>query len=111
MKQAVHFPSVKTEYVAVESGFGYIESGHGSNGKKRWLMSGDDVLDMLLWSYAANSTSKHPHSPDDSEEGSIAAPKRSRYDKQIDKLREVEEIEEKVRSKNEGKYIEEQIRM
>ena len=67
----------------MESGFGYIESGHGSNGKKRWLMSDDDVQEMysthgdkkeiLLWSYAASSTSKRPHSPDDSEEGSIAA--------------------------------------
>ncbi|MGJ8945970.1 hypothetical protein AB9K17_24065, partial [Salmonella enterica subsp. enterica serovar Kentucky] len=57
----------------------------------------DDKKEILLWSYAANA-SKHPHSPDDPEEGS-SAPKRSKYDKQIDKLREVDEIEDKVRSK------------
>ena len=44
-----------------------------------------------------------------------SVPKRSKYDKQVDKqvdkLREVDEIEDKIRSKNEGKYTEEQIRM
>ena len=91
LKQAVL--SKCEDRICMESGFGYIESGHGSNGKKRWLMSDDDVLEMystdgdkkeiLLWSYAANSTSKRPHSPDDSEEGSSAAPKRSRYDNRL----------------------------
>ena len=105
--------------ISMESGFGYIEPGHGVNGKKRWLMSDDDVQEMysihddkkeiLLWSYAADTT-KRPHSPDNSEESS-SVPKRSKYDKQVDKLREVDEIEDKIRSKNEGKYTEEQIRM
>ena len=105
--------------ISIEAGFGYIEPGHGLSGKKRWLICDDDLQErysvhedkreVILWSYAAN-TSKRPRSPDDSEEGSNAS-KRSRYDKQIDKLREVDEIEDKLRSKNEGKYTEEQIRM
>ena len=37
--------------------------------------------------------------------------KYSRYDKHIDKLQEVDEIEDKLQSKNEGKYTEQQIRM
>ena len=53
------------------------------------------------------NTTKRSHFSDYSEEGSSAP----RYDKQIDKLQEVDEIEVKVRSKNEGKYTEEQIRM
>ena len=69
----------------------------------------DDKKEILLWSYAAD-TMKRPHSPDDSEESS-SVPKRSKYDKQVDKLREVDEIEDKIRSKNDGKYTEEQIRM
>ena len=104
--------------ISIQAGFGYIEPGHGVNGKKRWLMSHDDLQEMysahedrreiLLWSYAC--TSKRPRSPDVPEEGS-SAPKRSRYYKQIDKLREVDEIEEELRSKNAEKYTEEQIRM
>ena len=107
--------------ISIQAGFGYIEPGHGMNGKKRWLMSDDDLREMysahedkgeiLLWSYAANTcTSKRPRSPDVPEEGS-SAPKRSKYDKQIDKLREVDEIEEELRSRNGEKYTAEQIRM
>ena len=43
-----------------------------------------DKKEILLWSYAANTT-EHPQSPDDSEEGS-SVPKHSKYDKQVDKL-------------------------
>ena len=108
--------------ISIDSGFGYIEPGHGVKGKQRWLMCDDDVGEMyslhdgkkeiLLWSYAQNSDqgSKRPRSSIDPEEGS-SVPKRSKYDKQIDKLREVDEIEDKIRSKSEGKYTEEQIRM
>ena len=117
LKQAVL--SKYEDRISMETGFGFIEPGHGESGKKRWLMSDDDVQEMysilgvkkeiLLWSYAAD-TSKHPHSPDNPEEGS-STPKCSTYDKQIDKLREVDEIEDEVRSRNEGKYTEEQIRI
>ena len=105
--------------ISIESGFGYMLPGHGARRKQRWLMCDDDLQEMysvhdgkeeiMLWSYAA-STSKRPYSQGDPEEGS-SAHKRSRYDKQIDKLQEVDEIEDKLRSKNEGKYTEEQIRM
>ena len=37
--------------------------------------------------------------------------KRSRYNKRIDKMRDVEEIEDDLLSKHEGRYTEEQIRM
>lgn len=89
--------------------------GHGARRKQQWLMCDHDLQEMysihdgkeeiMLWSYAA-STSKHPHSHSDPEEGS-SAHKCSRYDK----LQEMDEIEDKLRSKNEGKYTEEQIRM
>ena len=104
---------------SVDSGFGYIEPGHGVKGKQRWLMSDEDVVDMytihdgkkeiLLWCYSQDS-SKRPRSPDNADEGSTSQ-KRSRYNKQVDKMREVDEIEDDLRSKNEGKYSEEQIRM
>ena len=44
LKQAVL--SKCEDRICMESGFGYIESGHGSNGKKRWLTSDDDVQEM-----------------------------------------------------------------
>ena len=104
---------------SVDSGFGYIEPGHGVKGKQRWLMSDEDVVDMytihdgkkeiLLWCYSQDG-SKRPRSPDNADEGSTSQ-KRSRYNKQVDKMREVDEIEDDLRSKHEGKYSEEQIRM
>ena len=57
----------------------------------------------------AQESCKRPHPPDEADVGS--SQKRSRYSKQIDKMREVEEIEDDLRSKHEGKYTEEQIRM
>ena len=65
--------------------------------------------EILLWCYAQESA-KRPRTPDDTDEGS-SSQKRSRYNKQIDKIREVEEIEDDLRSKHEGKFTEEQIRM
>ena len=106
--------------VSFDEGFGYIEPGRGVKGKQRWLLSDEDVADMytlhngkkeiLLWCYSAQESSKRPHPPDEPDEGSYSQ-KRSRYKKQIDMMREVEEIEDDLRSKHEGKYTEEQIRM
>ena len=105
--------------VSFDEGFGYIEPRRGVKGKQRWLLSDEDVSDMytlhdgkkeiLLWCYSAQESCKRPHPPDESDEGS--SQKRSRYSKQIDKMREVEEIEDDLRSKHEGAYSEEQIRM
>ena len=105
--------------VSFDEGFGYIEPGHGVKGRQRWLLSDEDVADMytlhdgkkeiLLWCYSAQESCKRPHPPDEADVGS--SQKRSRYNKQIDKMREVEEIEDDLRSKHEGRYTEEQIRM
>ena len=65
--------------------------------------------EILLWCFSAQESCKRPHPPDESDEGS--SQKRSRYSKQIDKMREVEEIEDDLRSEHEGAYSEEQIRM
>ena len=82
-------------------------------------MSSDDVADMyalhdgkkeiLLWCYSRES-SKRSHPADDADEGG-SLQKRSRYNKQIDKMREVEEIEDDLRSRHEAKFTEEQIKM
>ena len=105
--------------VSFDEGFGYIEPGRGVKGKQRWLLSDEDVADMytlhngkkeiLLWCYSAQEGCKRPH-PAESDECS-SSQKRSRYNKQIDKMREVEEIEDDLRSKHGGKFTEEQIRM
>ena len=103
------------ERVSTDS-FGYIEPGHGAKGKQRWLASDEDLSDMytvyegkkevLLWCCIEQGSKRRAESPSDSE-----APKRSRYEKQLDKITEVEEIEEILRKKHSGgPYSEEQLR-
>ena len=95
--------------------FGFIEPGHGAKGKQRWLTSHEDLKEMyvihqgkkeiLLWCYAADQGQKRSQSSDEPEA------KRTRYDKQTDKMSEVQEIEEKLRQKYpNGPYSEEQLR-
>ena len=69
----------------------------------------DGKKEILLWCFSAQESCKQPHPPDEGDVGS--SQKWSRYNKQIDKMREVEEIEDDLCSKHEGKYTEEQIRM
>ena len=57
----------------------------------------DGKKEILLWCYSAQESSKRPHPPDEADESS-SSQKRSRYNKQIDKNREVEEIEDDLRS-------------
>jgi len=86
--------------------YGYIEPGHGSKGKRRWLTSENDVTEMyniyngrkeiLLW------CSKENHLK--------SVPKHLSYEGHIDKMAEVETIEEKLRKKHKDVYTEEQLR-
>lgn len=97
--------------------FGYIEPGHGSRGKQRWLASTDDLKDMysvhrgkdeiLLWSLSQpDGNRKRMHSPDAEESG-----KRARYDKYLDTMTHVESIEEDLREKHpNGQFTDEQLR-
>lgn len=104
------------ESVSPES-FGYIEPGHGAKGKQRWLTSTDDLKDMysshegkkeiLLWCYIDQGQKRRAQSPGNEAE----TRKHSRYDKHLDKMTEVEEIEEKLKEKHpDGPYSEEQLR-
>lgn len=115
LKKAV--VDVCKDMVSLDS-FGYIEPGHGAKGKQRWLASHEDLKDMytahegkkeiLLWCYLLEQGQKRrAKSPDDDSDNR----KRSRYDKHIDKMTEVEEIEESLREKHaDGLYSEEQLR-
>lgn len=101
--------------ISLES-FGYIEPGHGSKGKQQWLASTDDLKDMygahrdkkeiLLWSRYSDVPRKRAHSPDPDENE-----KRARYDKYLDKMTDVEMIEEELVEKHlNGEYSKEQLR-
>lgn len=101
-----------------EESFGYIEPGHGAKGKQRWLTSSEDLKDLyrihegkkeiLLWCFHADQGQKRC-APSPSGDGNV--PKRSRYDNHLDKMTEVEEIEERLRERHTGDpYSEEQLR-
>ena len=88
---------------------GYIEPGHGAKGKQRWLASPEDLKDMytahegkkeiLLWCYLLERGQKRcAKSPEDDCDNR----KHSRYDKHIDKMTEVEAIEESLKEKHAG---------
>ena len=93
--------------------YGYIEPGHGSKGKRCWLTSENDVTEMyniynkevLLWC----SKEKRFDEPDAGGEPSNKHAKTS-YEGHIDKMAEVETIEEKLRGKHKDVYTEEQLR-
>lgn len=113
LKEAVL--EVCKENVSLDN-FGFIEPGHGVKGKQRWLISNEDLKDMyaihqgkkeiLLWCYTADQGLKRCAQTTDEPE-----PKRSRYDRHLDKMTEIEEIEEKLREKHvDGPFSEEQLR-
>jgi len=95
--------------------YGYIEPGHGSKGKRRWLTSGNDLTEMyniyngrkeiLLWC----SKEKRTDEADTEGEPSNKCAKTSHED-HMDKMAEVEKIEKKLRDKHEGVYTEKQLR-
>lgn len=86
---------------------GYVEPGHGAKGKQRWLITDADVADMykahqgkkeiLLWCYSRGQggAKKRPLSPD-SEESSKPL-KSSRYTNHVEKMTEVQVIEDKLK--------------
>lgn len=98
---------------------GYVEPGHGPRGKQRWLISDADVAEMyelhcgkkeiLLWCY--NKSPSHGHarkracSP--TSDDSTKPAKSSRYTTHLEKMTEVEAIEEKLKNKhsNEGARV------
>ena len=99
--------------ISIEN-FGYIEPGHANRGKQQWLSSEEDLKDMyrvhndkseiLLWSLRLDVGRKRAHSPDVDR-----TLKRTRYDKYLDKMTEVEMIEQELKDKH-TEYSDEQIR-
>ena len=92
------------------SSFGYIEPGHGSKGKQRWLTSNDDLKDMyqvyqgkkeiLLWcNTMCSDKRKRAHSPNADSDNSKRA-KSSGHHSHLDKMTEVEAVEEELRKKH-----------
>lgn len=89
---------------------GYIEPGHGSKGKKQWLIRDDDVQDMykkhegkyriLLWAYSSNLT-KNKGGKEVS----------SSFAKHKENLSEVDKTYDELRKKHGIKYSLDQLRM
>ena len=91
---------------------GYVEPGHGAKGKQRWLITDADVTDMykahqgkkeiLLWCYSKGSShggaQKRPLSPNSDDNS--RPPKSSRYTNHLEKMTEVQVIEEKLKEKH-----------
>ena len=104
---------------------GYIEPGHGLSGKKKWLTSDPDLGDMYeaskgksdvtIWCYGPAMCSEpvrgRKRQQTVNTEGT-GAQKASRYDVQVDKMAEVETIEDELREKHSesGKYTDHQLR-
>ena len=92
--------------------YGYIEPGHGTKGKKRWITCEADLKEMyvayggkkevLLWCTTDDKCSCVP----DKVGTPCKHPKGGHYS-HIDKMAAIEEIEEKLRKKHKGVYTEE----
>ena len=104
---------------------GYIEPGHGLRGKQRWLSSDDDLdqmysvlkrkpYEVTLWCFAPLIVTGRgvKRSSANAEEGNDKPTKtpRKSYDKHVDKMAQVEEIEDKLREKYRDNYSPEQLR-
>ena len=96
------------EYVSVPiDSLGYVEPGHGAKGKQRWLITDADVADMykahqgkkeiLLWCHSRvqEGAKKRPRSPNS--EDSSKPSKSSRYSHHVEKMTEVQVIEDKLK--------------
>ena len=67
--------------------------------------------EILLWCNHKPTDQSRKRPSSSSIDSDMDAPKRSRYDKHLDKMTEVEEIEENLREKHsDGLYSEEQLR-
>ena len=100
---------------------GYIEPGHGLRGKQRWLSSTDDLRAMylmhktreiLLWCFGV---APHAGTKRSSENSSVGGAQKvpkisSNYNKHIDRIAEVGEIEDKLKEKHLVKFTDVQYR-
>ena len=101
---------------------GYIEPGHGSRGKQRWLTSTEDLQDMytmyerrseiLLWAFSAgtsgNSKRKRTKSPTDKSTPAATKAPRSNFQEHTLKIQKVEEIAKDLKERHGDKYTSEQ---
>ena len=105
------------------SDIGYIEPGHGLAGKKKWLTSDQDLVDMYeaskgkhdvtIWCYGPAPSSEPVKGRKRQSAGGpdgASAPKASRYDSHVDKMAEVATIEEELQKIHSGKYTDQQLR-
>ena len=99
--------------------FGYIEPGHGKNGKQFELTSSGDLKEMyerykkkrdiLLW---MKHSRKRPRSESDNPPGgSSRKSNRSSYEGQLNKMAQVDEIIDKLVKKHKETYTQEQYRV
>ena len=113
----------KDKVPSVLTVIGYIDPGHGLSGKKRYLTSDHDLLDMYeaskgkrdvtIWCYAHAPCSEPVRGKKRQQvQGSVgtSAPKASRYDTHVDKMAEVATIEDELQEKHSGKYTDQQLR-
>ena len=101
---------------------GYIEPGHGLRGKQRWLTSDNDIDEMyqlcnlkkeiIFWTFLLSPVSKKRRTDDDDTEQQTTTKgkKSSRYEVYVDKMAEVDEIQEKLEEIHSSDYTKEQIR-
>lgn len=104
----------------IELQFGYILPGHGKKGKQVLISSNEDLQNMyesykkkkqiLLW---VKQTKKRPRIDASATSGGASAQKpgnSSKYDKQVDKMAQLEEIVDKLQEKHSDQYTMEQLR-
>ena len=103
---------------------GYIQPGHGLSGKKKWLTSDSDLDDMygtctvkhdIMLCCHGSTTCPEPvrgSKRSQSVRADNAPRKTSRYDTHVDRMAEVQEIEDELREKHREsrKYTDEQLR-
>ena len=112
---------------------GYIEAGHGTRGKQRWLTTDEDLMDMyshyssrgeiLLWTYSPQNTAtssasvttskKRPHSEEgrpSPECSATKAPRTTKFELHQKKMDELEVIYETLQDNHRELYTAEQLR-
>ncbi len=102
---------------------GYIEPGHGLRGKQRWLSSDDDLTEMyelhkkkviMLWCFRKsphpNTSRKRPSPDSESSANPRKVARTSNYTKHVDRIAEVEEIEDELKEKHLDKFTDVQYR-
>ena len=102
---------------------GYIEPGHGTRGKQRWIFDDKDLADMyqvyskkgeiILWMFnscgeSSSSGRKRQRSPADGQPHSSKSQRTTKSDTHSKKLVEVEQIAEDLEEKHGGQFTREQ---